>query len=503
MTAYNRTIYEFLKQNGIDINNISNNVNRKLNALSKETILSSYLYSVYEPTITETVSIRNLVGTSAIDSKYRCDTVIPLFNLLEDFFDRDGDTYHNRSVELLDYESKELVQRLQPSFLNDPIYFTAIGEKLYVTINGNHRAFLLLFHELNNRENGKDNAIMIQARVSHLNLELSGMIFLLKQKYGSRFQKKLVDIKNGKMEFFLDGNLESKSIENFKIFVKQEFSIEKLGFIDFRELYMVVLKNSIGDIHFRTAMNFIFDGFEKQDLNVLIQTLHYTIGLEQELRQVSFQNKTFEECLELIKKVLLESKLQALKKGIDAFNRLNRENRELEIVESNIKRTLDDLEREKRQEQFFEFISSMPLTNIELEEEERRIIQSLKQENKKRFSFGKKKRLLNERLNELRKRLNSIYFEYDGIPYTLREFCSFYREAQRRPKQDFYVQQVELEQSLFEIQLQKRRNIHREDCIVKLGFLRKFCDDCEINFYETIQNEGLVPSIEVLTQKRR
>lgn len=502
MAKYNKTICEFLKRNSINLTALPDGLNKQMNSLSKETILSSFLYSVYDPTVVETVPIKNLAGTSVLDSKYTHIKSIPLLSLLEDFFDQDGGEYHKRSMGLLDYSSSELVSELNSSFDRDPIYLTAIEEKLYVTINGNHRAFVLLFHELSNNIKGKYVPIEVKAHISHLNLELSGLVFLLKQKFGTKLKNFFSDTKNRKMEFMLEGVFVSQSVEEFREFAQKELSNPKLTFSEFRELCLVALENGARDIHFKTAMNFIFPGFSNYNISFLKTLFWYTEGMEHELEAISV-GSNFSEYIEAIKNIILKVKLDAFRTSIEAKKTHDRKVLSLENQKKSYQKALAGLDRNEMEELFNQSLvrydDIMKISENDLEEEETQIQGQIFFLQDKIFAFQKRKKIkdLTRRLEVVRDKLETpTTFSYQGSPITKREYLRRVKMMRERPQIDFFEKREKLNHQILDLKLEIIRTHHFDDRYYSFRAFKKFCEDLGISIEKVLEKENMVNEVE-------
>lgn len=80
------------------------------------------------------ISISNVIGHDYIRNNQNILSTIPLF------FDSHGDGYHTRSIEMLNFSSKEIVNKLKNSFSFEPIVIDEVDKGVYIiSNNGLHR----------------------------------------------------------------------------------------------------------------------------------------------------------------------------------------------------------------------------------------------------------------------------------------------------------------------------------------------------------------------------
>ena len=141
----NKTIIKFLKTLNIDI--------EMFNSLEGSNIKQDFdvnpniaRFAFFKPqSETKKVSIADIVGYN-----YQC---INLGNNLLDnlsyFFDRKGDSYHSRSVSMLDIPQDQIINELDFSFKKEPVCLMEADKGVYVIgNNGLHRFHILKTHYL-------------------------------------------------------------------------------------------------------------------------------------------------------------------------------------------------------------------------------------------------------------------------------------------------------------------------------------------------------------------
>ncbi len=102
----------------------------------------TYDYGMFDESENKTVSIANIVGHDSFFSGN-------IFKQLNELFDSDGDSYHRRSVGMLEYTNDEIIDKLKQSFKSEPIEVNEIEEEQYtISTNGLHRWTTLRCHYL-------------------------------------------------------------------------------------------------------------------------------------------------------------------------------------------------------------------------------------------------------------------------------------------------------------------------------------------------------------------
>ncbi len=101
-----------------------------------------YKYGMFDETETKIVSIANIIGHNSFFSGN-------VFEQLDELFDNNGDSYHQRSVGMLDYDNDEIIEKLSRSFKSEPIEVNEIEEnQSVISTNGLHRWTTLRCHYL-------------------------------------------------------------------------------------------------------------------------------------------------------------------------------------------------------------------------------------------------------------------------------------------------------------------------------------------------------------------
>ena len=142
----NETIINFLKSLNADLKQINSFEDCKIKRdydvnpiISRNIIFKSKKEN-------KKISIADVVGYD-----YRCMNLdTNLLNNLSWFFDRDGDSYHSRSVSMLDIPQNEVMEQLDYSFKREPICLTEVDSGKYnIGSNGMHRFHVIKTHFLN------------------------------------------------------------------------------------------------------------------------------------------------------------------------------------------------------------------------------------------------------------------------------------------------------------------------------------------------------------------
>ena len=158
---------EFLTRNGVDYEGFVESYARKILRVYEEYDESISRFAIFEDRKKEKVNAKDLLGGP--DYLFRdsglLDNFVSLFNPY-------GDTYHSRANGMLEYSSDEVIERLDRSFREEPILLSNIGDKLFLSGNGNHRIHLLMMHYYMDTFKGKDveDKYVFPAEVKHLDL---------------------------------------------------------------------------------------------------------------------------------------------------------------------------------------------------------------------------------------------------------------------------------------------------------------------------------------------
>lgn len=131
----------FVEKNNIDFTKFDRKVYLKNDI---NWIISSY--EVQGDTIEYNVCIEDLVGIDNASgiSKLRFPEI------LDEFFDELGDGYHSRSISMLEYDDKTVIDKLMYSFSSEPIKTLELdNNKHIIATNGMHRFLILRLLYLN------------------------------------------------------------------------------------------------------------------------------------------------------------------------------------------------------------------------------------------------------------------------------------------------------------------------------------------------------------------
>lgn len=143
----NNTILNFLKSLNINYDKIDSlEASQVKNVADVNWVISRY--SFFKPkSETKLISIEDVVG---YDYSWRGLSKGNLINNMSDFFDKDGDSYHSRSVSMLEIPSSQVMQQLDYSFMREPIHLSEVDSGVYnIGNNGLHRFHVIKVHYLN------------------------------------------------------------------------------------------------------------------------------------------------------------------------------------------------------------------------------------------------------------------------------------------------------------------------------------------------------------------
>lgn len=200
----NETIRNFLKLLNIDEEKFNSLEGSRIKKdADVNPILSRFvLYKNREDN--KRVSIANVVGYN-YDSQGLSRGLI---NNLSEFFDKDGDNYHSRSVSMLDIPQNEIMNVLDNSFKREPMCLLEVDKGVYnIGNNGLHRFHILKTHyldELSKLDTSDKNAVKKLKEKYSFNANVSEIDYL---KSYSAFMLKLLD-ENLYLESHYDSNYE-------------------------------------------------------------------------------------------------------------------------------------------------------------------------------------------------------------------------------------------------------------------------------------------------------
>lgn len=136
----NCLIEDYLKRNNITDETFGRlgNLGYILNREEINTLIAKY--GVDKDTVDAFVSIADILG---YDREFR-DVPSNIFQSLSYYFDNNGSTYQTRSIGLLEYDSDEILEKLQNSFYSEPIFVEELEyNKFAISVNGLHRYSVL------------------------------------------------------------------------------------------------------------------------------------------------------------------------------------------------------------------------------------------------------------------------------------------------------------------------------------------------------------------------
>ena len=197
----NETVQKFLETMNVDI--------EKFNLLEESQIKNDKdvnaiisRFSFFKPKKeNKKISIADVVG---YDYGWRSLEGGSIINNLSGFFDKNGDSYHSRSVSMLDIPQGEVIKQLEYSFKKEPICLIEVDSGKYIIgNNGMHRFHVIKMHYLN--------------ELSKLNPHDTASIKKLREKYSFNSNVSEVDFVKTYSAFMLsllDQNLKLESHYN-------------------------------------------------------------------------------------------------------------------------------------------------------------------------------------------------------------------------------------------------------------------------------------------------
>lgn len=182
----NETIKKFLNRLDIDVEKFdSMQAARIKSGADINSVISKF--QLYQCGDTMMVSIGNIVGYDCGNWGLDNSNII---NNLSNFFDENGESYHKRSVSMLEIPEGELLNKLNASFISEPICLKEVEKDVYnISQNGMHRYHVLRMHYLNelskldpqdeNAKKNLDEKYSLQAYVTQLDFVKTYSAFLL------------------------------------------------------------------------------------------------------------------------------------------------------------------------------------------------------------------------------------------------------------------------------------------------------------------------------------
>ena len=194
---------EFLKKNGIVIEDVCSNIDSTIHTAAEENEIVSK-YNFHTEKTREMISVADIVGYDR--EFYGLDKNI--FLTMDRYFSDKGDGYHTRSTGMLEYDKDNIIESLKASFESETESISLIetGEGTYTILdNGLHRYTLLRILYLSEAAKVKDNPkklaelakkYTIPASVTGVDLDKTYCKYLLKMVKSTNDDFDIVDVKN-------------------------------------------------------------------------------------------------------------------------------------------------------------------------------------------------------------------------------------------------------------------------------------------------------------------
>lgn len=152
----------FLQANGINLDEITRDVDCKIYSIRDiNEILERTSMKYQEDAGVQNISIGDVVGVDCFaDPSLKINSI---FDFMDTLFDEKGDSYHCRSLGLLQYNRENIIEMLKNSFKYDPLYALNVENGKYViTTNGLHRFTVLRILYLKEIQEALDNTQKIE-----------------------------------------------------------------------------------------------------------------------------------------------------------------------------------------------------------------------------------------------------------------------------------------------------------------------------------------------------
>lgn len=230
----NQTMKNFLERNGINSDKIPEGLNKKL---TNPDGFNKYLnyFHVSKRNKKKQVCITDVIGSDLFEGTGN------IYDLMEKFYDEDGDMYHSRSADLLKIPSEQIMERLSESFSDDPIKLAEYEGKYFVSVNGNHRVFAMYLNFLLESQNA-DTPEKLEA---------------LKKKYTFPALVGEIELDKSYANFILQSKISKKCIESINNDTENYYIIADNG-----KRKRVISDSEIDEF----VRNSLVDSFKKRDV---------------------------------------------------------------------------------------------------------------------------------------------------------------------------------------------------------------------------------------------
>lgn len=213
MVTINKELYTLAAKNGFDLSKIGVMPESKLYS-SKNINRIIFSYGISKASDKTDMSIGDIIG---YDYEWRIgSTDVNILSGFENYFNKEGTNYQNRSIGMLDYSSDEVIKQLWKSFSKEPITVREADEgKFIIDNNGLHRYTILRLHYLNELSKASTEEEKQQ----------------VKAKYTIPVERKTIDyVKtycNYLLDYFFDISLSLEVDENYRYTGKSTIHIDK------------------------------------------------------------------------------------------------------------------------------------------------------------------------------------------------------------------------------------------------------------------------------------
>lgn len=202
-----------------------------------------------------------------------------IFLSISYFFESNADEYHSRSVDLLNYNSNNLLEVLKKSFLIDPMAVKEMPNKKYIVVsNGFHRYTLLRAHFVNesyNMDPNLDEYINLKKKyeipIQLHRLDLTKTYCKLLLLNNPNFKGKIIpeldyNYQNtGNVILILPNNKkivvrDNELIEIIRLFIKNTINVDYFKLISYYyynfEDFKIFINNNFPEINLESKNNF-------------------------------------------------------------------------------------------------------------------------------------------------------------------------------------------------------------------------------------------------------
>ena len=254
--SLNDDIINFIKRHNIDLKKLM--AAEEINIKSTKDI--NYLihkFGIISSNKKTNISISQILG---FDKDFLDNRTNNLLLSLENFFNSKGDGYHTRSIGLLEYTTKEIIEKLQRSFITEPLILQeADKDKYCIATNGMHRYTILRLHYLIEK-------ILLNKNEQELNQKYTIPVNLKKTDYFKTYCNYLLQTIDNNISFLKSHLDENYNYTNFTEVITKDGKKQILSDQELKEL----VEHNLTNTNEITLMNISYYYYQYQSFKDFI-----------------------------------------------------------------------------------------------------------------------------------------------------------------------------------------------------------------------------------------